>query len=310
MRVLLFLGLGLLASASAFVEVNFDYHNEIGIPAAAKIKENEERLLALTLHENRIVGGAVAPANAHPYFAGLLISLVGVAGNSVCGSSLISASRLVGVAGNSVCGSSLISASRLVTAAHCWRDRSNQAWQFLVILGSNQLFSGGTRIATSNVIMHPQYVNANYNNDVAMIILPMSVWFSSNIQPISLPSGWDLWDQFVGNWAVAAGFGKINDQQQAASTIVSHVNLQVISVAQCQAVFGIEAVISSTLCTNGAGGIGVCGGDSGGPLVLNRNGFPTLIGVTSFVAKDGCQLGHPSAFARVTSFMSFIQQYL
>uniref|UniRef100_A0A2A4JJQ3 Peptidase S1 domain-containing protein n=1 Tax=Heliothis virescens TaxID=7102 RepID=A0A2A4JJQ3_HELVI len=291
MRVLLFLGLGLLASASAFVEVNLDYHNEIGIPAAAKIKENEERLLALTPQENRIVGGAIAPANAHPYFAGLLISLVGVAGNSVC-------------------GSSLISASRLVTAAHCWRDRSNQAWQFLVILGCNQLFSGGTRIATSNVIMHPQYVNDNLNNDVAMIILPMSVWFSSNIQPIGLPSGWDLWDQFVGNWAVAAGFGRTSDQQQAASTIVSHVNLQVISVAQCQAVFGNEFVISSTLCTNGAGGVGVCGGDSGGPLVLNRNGVPTLIGVSSFVARAGCQLGHPSAFARVTSFMSFIQQYL
>uniref|UniRef100_A0A2A4JJV5 Peptidase S1 domain-containing protein n=1 Tax=Heliothis virescens TaxID=7102 RepID=A0A2A4JJV5_HELVI len=291
MRVLLFLSLGLLASASAFVEVNFDYHNEIGIPAAAKIKEIEDKLLAQAPEGNRIVGGAIAPANAHPYFAGLLISLVGVAGNSVC-------------------GSTLVSARSLVTAAHCWRDRTNQAWQFLVILGSNQLYSGGTRIATSNVITHPQYVNANYNNDVAMIILPMSVWFSSNIQPISLPSGWDLWDQFIGNWAVAAGFGRTSDQQAGASTIVSHVNLQVISVAQCQAVFGNVFVQQSTICTNGAGGVGICGGDSGGPLVVSRNGVPTLIGISSFVASIGCQLGFPSAFARVTSFSSFIQQYL
>ncbi|XP_021201516.3 brachyurin [Helicoverpa armigera] len=289
MRAILLLGLGLLATASALVEVNTGYHQEIGIPTAAKIKENEEKLLAEK--DERIVGGAIAPANAHPYFAGLLISLVGQSGNSVC-------------------GSSLLSANRLVTAAHCWTDGVNQAWQFLVILGSNHLYSGGTRIATTNVIMHPQYVPSTLNNDIAMILLPTSVWFTSNIQPIGLPSGWDLWDQFVGNWAVAAGFGRTSDQQVAASQIVSHVSLQVISVFQCQLSFGNVFVQQSTICTNGNGGVGVCGGDSGGPLTLYRNGVPTLIGVSSFVARAGCQLGHPSAFARVTSFINFIQQYM
>nr|XP_021201514.2 collagenase [Helicoverpa armigera] len=291
MRALLLLGLGLLASASAFVEVNSDYHKDIGIPAAAQIKENEERLMAETARAGRVVGGAIAPANAHPYFAGLLISLVGQSGNSVC-------------------GSSLLSSNRLVTAAHCWRDRSNQAWQFLVILGSNNLFFGGTRIATSNVIMHPQYVPSTLHNDIAMILLPSSVWFTGSIQPVSLPSGWDLWDQFVGNWAVAAGFGRTSDQQLAASQIVSHVSLQVISTSVCQNSFLGGIVIPSTLCTSGMGGVGICGGDSGGPLVVNRNGVPTLIGVSSFVAITGCQLGFPSGFARVTSFMSFIQQYM
>ncbi|XP_047028153.1 brachyurin-like [Helicoverpa zea] len=291
MRAVILLGLGLLASASAFVEVKSGYHQDVGIPTAEWIKANEEKRLAEAAQDERIVGGAIAPANAHPYFAGLLISLVGVSGNSVC-------------------GSTLVSTRSLVTAAHCWTDGRNQAWQFLVILGSNMLFTGGTRIATSNVIMHPQYVASTLNNDIAMILLPTSVFPNNNIQPISLPSGWDLWDQFIGNWAVAAGFGRTSDQQAGASTIVSHVNLQVISVAQCQAVFGSVFVQQSTICTNGAGGVGICGGDSGGPLVLNRNGVPTLIGISSFVAGLGCQLGFPSAFARVTSFTSFIQQYL
>nr|ACR16006.2 serine protease 43 [Mamestra configurata] len=258
---------------------------------AEKIRVAEEEALAKAAQGDRVVGGAIAPANAHPYFAGLLINLVGISGNSVC-------------------GSSLLSANRLVTAAHCWTDGRNQAWQFLVILGSNHLFTGGTRIATTNVVMHPQYTPHNLNNDIAMIMLPTSIWFSNIIQPIALPSGNDLWNQFVGNWAVAAGFGRTSDQQAGASTIVSHVNLQVITTLQCQMTFGSNFVVQSTLCTNGAGGVGVCGGDSGGPLVVNQNGTPTLIGISSFVAAAGCQLGFPSAFARVTSFNNFIQQYL
>ncbi|KAJ8719733.1 hypothetical protein PYW08_011908 [Mythimna loreyi] len=290
MRGLFLVGL-LVASATALVEVGSGYHQEVGIPTAEKIRVAEEKVLEEAAQDDRVVGGAIAPANAHPYFAGLLINLVGISGNSVC-------------------GSSLLTSNRLVTAAHCWTDGRMQAWQFTVILGSNLLFTGGTRIATSNVIMHPQYTPHNLNNDVAMILLPTNVQFSNSIQPIALPSGNDLWNQFVGNWAVAAGFGRTSDQQAGASTIVSHVNLQVIGLQQCQMIFGTNFVVSSTLCTNGAGGVGVCGGDSGGPLVLNRNGQPTLIGISSFVAAAGCQLGFPSAFARVTSFNNFIQQYL
>lgn len=63
----------------------------------------------------------------------------------------------------------------------------------------------------------------------------------------------------------------------SVNSLVSQVNLQVITVAQCQAVFIPPFVQPSTLCTNGAGGVGVCGGDSGGPLVILRNGVPTLV---------------------------------
>lgn len=59
--------------------------------------------------------------------------------------------------------------------------------------------------------------------------------------------------------------------------MVSQVNLQVITVAQCRAVFGSTFVRDSNICTNGAGGVGICRGDSGGPLVINRNGQLTLV---------------------------------
>lgn len=86
--------------------------------------------------------------------------------------------NLVNIAGNSVCGSSLLTANRLVTAAHCWFDGVNQAWQFTVVLGTQYLFFGGTRISTSTVITHQQWTPSTLANDVAIIYLPTSVFFS------------------------------------------------------------------------------------------------------------------------------------
>ncbi|KAJ8719736.1 hypothetical protein PYW08_011911 [Mythimna loreyi] len=297
MRAFVLFSLTLVVSVSSLVEVHTNYHDNIGIPEAERIRVLEEEIFAkndFVLNdpsENRIVGGVLAPANAHPYFGGLLVDLIG--------------------GGRGVCGSSLLSPNRLVTAAHCWFDGVRQGWQVLVILGSNFLYSGGERITTSHVIMHPQYFPQLLTNDVAMIYLPRNANVNNfSVKSIRLPNGSELWNQFVGHSAVAAGFGKTSDQQQAASTVVSHVNLNVISHAQCN-VFTPGFVTFSTICTSGFGGVGICGGDSGGPLVTyDNNGEPFLIGVSSFAAYNACQRGHPSAYARVTSFHDFITQHL
>ncbi|KAM3960238.1 brachyurin [Aphomia sociella] len=296
MRLLVLLGLVAAVASNPLVGVSpLSYHEEVGFPLAKRIKEAEDKIFAgkdydtVVREQGRIVGGVVSPANAHPYLAGLIITFVNVAGQSAC-------------------GSSLISANRLVTAAHCWSYGQLQGLQLTVVLGSQYLFYGGTRIVSSTVVIHPQWNQNTLHNDVGVIYLPQNVIFSNSIQPISLPAN-QLNEQFAGEWAIAAGYGRTSDQQIGVGmdTVISQVNLQVITVAQCQATFG-QHVIASTICTNGAGGVGICSGDSGGPLVINRNGQNILVGVSSFVAGNGCQLGFPSAFARVTSFYSFLLQ--
>ena len=69
----------------------------------------------------------------------------------------------------SVCGASLISSTRLLTAAHCQDDGVFTAQFFTVVLGSNTLFSGGLRIVTSNVVVHPSWNAQNIANDIAVI---------------------------------------------------------------------------------------------------------------------------------------------
>jgi secreted trypsin-like serine protease len=48
-------------------------------------------------------------------------------------------------------------------------------------------------------------------------------------------------------------------------------------------------------------------GDSGGPLAfIEDDGIPTLIGVVSFGAAAGCEIGLPAGYTRTSSFLDWI----
>jgi len=262
----------------------FGYHEKIGAPLAEKIRVAEEEA---ALNPSRIVGGSAAQLGQFPYQAGLIIILP---------------------LWTSACGGSLLNTRKVITAAHCWFDGQYQARSFTVVLGSITLYSGGVRVSSSNVVMHPNWTPSLVRNDIAMITLLSAVSTSNNLAPIALPSGNELNNQFAGFTATASGFGYTRDGGSVSPTL-NHVNLPVITNAVCSnSLFWY--VQPSNVCTSGAGGRGVCHGDSGGPLVVTSNNRRILIGVTSFGHWDGCQSGNPAAFARVTSFISWINQNL
>ncbi|XP_072946646.1 collagenase-like [Epargyreus clarus] len=275
--ILVVLALAVAASAAPQYEpIFYNYHEEIGIPEAARLKAAED---AMDFDGSRIAGGSGSNVGQWPFFGGLVIALV--SGHT------------------SVCGSSLLSNTRAVTAAHCWRHRNSQARQFTVVLASNRIHSGGTRIVTNRVEMHSGWNDNNFANDIAVITIN-HVGFNNNINRINLPAGAAT---YVGTNAVAIGFGRTGDSAAAAGNQnLNHVTLTVISNDECRRNFG--NVIASTLCTSGAGGRSICSGDSGGPLMI---GGPTLIGVTSFGSAAGCQRGFPAGFARVTSFVAWLR---
>ncbi|KAJ2950274.1 hypothetical protein O0L34_g11637 [Tuta absoluta] len=258
------------------------YHETVGIAEAARIKAEEE---AINFDGSRIVGGSSSSLGAYPHLAGLLIALSN--------------------GQTSVCGSSLVSNTKLVTAAHCWYDGRFQARLFTVILGSTTLFNGGNRINTNDVVMHQNWNPNTIQNDVAVITIDW-VNYNSNIRNIALASGNSL---FVGATAWAAGFGRQRDGflgDITTSQTLHHVQLQVISNAACAEFFG-SSIRPSILCIDGSARRSTCGGDSGGPLQVDG---PTLIGITSFGYRWGCEQGWPAAFTRVTSFESWIRARL
>lgn len=255
----------------------YDYHRNIGIKLAEKIKKQESEISM-----QRITGGLVTEIEAVPYQAGLIISVL----NNL-----------------SICGGSIISATKVLTAAHCYADGSSIAEAILVVVGSNQLFFGGTRVDAVDVVAHSGFNPVTAENDIAVIRVP-SVVFSSQIQPVALPSG-EVNMDFTGYQALASGYGMTSDAEDVELLqTVSSVTVPVISNAECAAVYG-GFILSQHICTGGVGGRGTCGGDSGGPLVVNLDSRIVLVGITSFGA-ELCTLSYPSAYVRVTEFLDWI----
>lgn len=80
MRVVVLLGLvALVAGTPSLVEPEgaFNYHERVGIPLATRIREAEEKYFAekdaTDLEGVRIVGGSIAPVNAHPYLVSFFL---------------------------------------------------------------------------------------------------------------------------------------------------------------------------------------------------------------------------------------------
>ncbi|XP_075977377.1 transmembrane protease serine 9-like [Anticarsia gemmatalis] len=282
------LALALVASAeepSPKLSSVYDYHRRSGIPRAVALQKLEAESTE-TENAGRIVGGSLIDISQVPYQVGLVIT--------------------INWFWTSVCGGSVISNNRVVTAAHCQHDGVNTATNMVVALGTNTIFSGGVRLSTRDVTMHPQWNPRNAFNDIAVIRLPSSVSFNNVIQPIALPDN-HVNNNFDGWNALASGFGATSDGGSGIPSTqrISAVTLPIISNAACTAVYG-EWMHNTNICTSGAGGRGTCGGDSGGPLAVLINNSRVLVGVTSYGSSNGCQAGDPAAFARVTSFISWI----
>ncbi|KAL0878879.1 hypothetical protein ABMA27_003890 [Loxostege sticticalis] len=255
----------------------YDYHLKVGMHEADRIRKLE--------NEQRVAGGSTTAIAAVPYQAGLIITF-----------------RLVLT---SVCGGTVISDTRILTGAHCNNDGNNIAQSITVVVGSNFLFTGGTRMQYTGVSMHPGYNPWIFANDVAVVRVPR-ITFSLTIQPVNLPSGSELNNDFVSVTALASGFGITRDGDSIGATqMISSVNLRVITNNECRNVYG-NFIQNSHLCTSGAGGVGVCLGDTGGPLVATINRRRVIIGISSFTPRDGCQRNMPSGFSRVSSFASWI----
>jgi len=236
----------------------------------------------------RIVGGAIvtpptATFHAHPYQTALLMSFAG---------------------GTGLCGGSKISQRAVLTAAHCPIGSGSTQ----VIFGAHQMtvveaHQHRTTVPSSGYRIHAGYNPSNLNNDIAILITPGLVPTTVHIQPANLAPA--TAGTFAGELATVSGFGRISDASGATSAFLRSVQNNVITNAQCAATFG-GIIVPSTICITTAGGRGTCNGDSGGPLTVGPHGSRIQIGVVSFGAAAGCEVGFPAGFARTSFYATWI----
>ncbi|KAH8333155.1 hypothetical protein KR074_009380, partial [Drosophila pseudoananassae] len=203
--------------------------------------------------------------------------------------------RLVGVtswvSGNG-CTAGLPSGFTRVTNQLDW-IRDNSGAQYTHTVGS-----GSFR-------QHEHYNTNNLNNDISLINTP-HVDFWHLVNRVELPNGNERYNNFEGWWALASGWGRPCDSC-GVSDYLNCVDSQIISRNDCAGVYGSEVVTDNVICTSTPGGKSTCAGDSGGPLVIHDGN--KLVGVTSFVAANGCTSGLPDGFTRVTSYLDWIRDH-
>ena len=165
------------------------------------------------------------------------------------------------------CGGSLMAGDMVLTAAHCCQDMSLN--QLEVTVGSFSRLQEDPHqevFRVRRMVLHEQWDNKTYTNDICLLALAGEVDTSSpDIGLVSLPAPGQ--DYPPGSLCTVTGWGRTSAWGGSPS-VLQKVEVPSLSDQQCRAAYGPSQIAGSMLCAGWPqGGSDSCQGDSGGPLM-------------------------------------------
>lgn len=133
--------------------------------------------------------------------------------------------------------------------------------------------------------------------------------FGPGVQPVNFDRVHRPNSFFVGRQGTTAGWGRIVEGVQTETENLNWANVRIITDESCRIAF--TALLSPTdICSQGWDVVaqGPCSEDAGGPLTITEDdGSVNQIGIVSFFMSP-CDRGFPSAYVRVSPYISWIEQ--
>lgn len=196
------------------------------------------------------------------------------------------------------CGGSLIRPTWVLTASHCIHNTDSTD----VRLGGTNINMMSYRARANLRRMHEQYNPRTFENDVALLRLPMPA-MGDNIGLIPLPP-MDI-GVLESEPVIVSGYGRTSNNGESSPDLL-WTEVMTITNEECAQDYG-NSIKNSTLCAfySSEPARSACQGDSGGPLTFNSTDGTVIVGIVSFGSSNGCDTA-PVAYARVSSFVQWI----
>lgn len=234
----------------------------------------------------KIIGGEKAPAGAFPWQVSLGVSWI------------------TNPEYAHFCGGSVYNDRWIVTAAHCLRNTDPS--QVIITAGTNRLVPGSTRRNVKRIILHKNYVQATFDNDIALMELLDPLPLGDKIRPVApLSPGDEAAMMTPGAPLSVTGWGATEEDGDTVRVLRFLENIPVILRAVCNEPLSYDGAITENMFCAGVPGKDSCQGDSGGPVTAGTKASPRLAGVVSW--GEGC--GRPDkygVYTRVPRYVAWI----